>query len=125
MAATQDRASRSSRVLVVDDDDAIRTILRDALREEGYDVCAARDGAEGRALISRWQPDVMVLDLRLPKVRGEVLARESASKATTVLISAEPAARRIADELGVPLVKKPFDLGELLDAVASVSDAAN
>jgi DNA-binding response OmpR family regulator len=44
MRTEQEGRERGSRVLVVDDDDAIRSVVGDALREEGYDVCDARDG---------------------------------------------------------------------------------
>jgi DNA-binding response OmpR family regulator len=116
------QSGESSRVLVVDDDDGIRSVLGDALREEGYDVRDARDGDEALAVISRWPPDVIALDLRLPRVRGEVFTREArrrrlAPAAATLVISAEPAAPMIASQLGASFMRKPFDLDDFLMAV--------
>lgn len=111
-----------SRVLVVDDDAAVRTLLREALRDEGYDVRTTGDGVEALGVMSRWRPDVIVLDLRLPLLQGEDVARETrrrrlAPDAATLVISAEHGAPRVADELGAAFLGKPFDLAELLEKV--------
>jgi two-component system response regulator MprA len=122
MTRGEERAGERSRVLVVDDDEAIRTVVGDALNDEGYDVRSARDGAEGLAVLSRWQPDVIVLDLGLPRVGGDELARETrrndlAPNAATVVLSGEPGASRIATELGASFIPKPFDLNRLLHTI--------
>lgn len=59
------------RVLVAEDEALIRLDLREMLRDEGYEVCGeARDGAEAIELAQRLQPDVIILDVKMPKVDG-------------------------------------------------------
>ena len=65
------------RVLVVDDDFAVRTVLCDVLAEEGFDVVgAAVDGVEGVALAASLDPDVILLDVRMPRLGGLEAARQ-------------------------------------------------
>jgi DNA-binding response OmpR family regulator len=70
-------------------------------------------------MLSRFEPDVLVVDLRLPEVDGTVLARKrtGSTEPATVLVSAEPVAGRVAEELGVPFIPKPFDIGALIETV--------
>src|SRR5687767_13069371 len=63
------------KVLVVDDDDAIRDLLRVILEVEGHDVLHAGSGAEGVALAERHQPDVVVVDYMMPEADGETTGR--------------------------------------------------
>ena len=58
------------RVLVVDDDKAVRESLRRSLEFNGYDVALAGDGAEALASIARTPPDVVVLDVMMPRLDG-------------------------------------------------------
>ena len=63
-------------VLIVDDEDAIRDFLRSALEAEGYVVLAAGDGIDALALCERYQVDVILLDLMMPRLNGlDFLAR--------------------------------------------------
>lgn len=65
------------RVLVVDDDLAVRSVLCDVLTEEGFDVVgAAVDGVEGVALATSLSPDVILLDVRMPRLGGLEAARQ-------------------------------------------------
>ncbi len=65
------------RVLVVDDDFAVRTVLCDVLAEEGFDVVgSAVDGVEGVALAASLNPDVILLDVRMPRLGGLEAARQ-------------------------------------------------
>jgi DNA-binding response OmpR family regulator len=66
----------TGRVLVVEDDEAIADVLRRTLRQEGHEVRSAGDGVEALALAEEFIPDVVILDLGLPKLDGaEVLRR--------------------------------------------------
>ena len=63
-------------VLVVDDDASVRRLVSSALRKLDCNVCEARDGDEGLAEIRKCRPDLIVLDLMMPTVKGdEVLAK--------------------------------------------------
>ena len=101
------RAATGGRVLVVDDDGAVRDFLGDALRAAGYAVEAAPDaGAALDLLWSAWddQPDVILLDLVLPAVDGrgfgELYRELPVRHAPVVLMSAVAEVERIAAETG-------------------------
>lgn len=104
------------RVLVVDDDPGIRTMLELALSSRGYAVDAIADQDEG------WvgRPDVVLLDARLRTTSGrEFLATTGlADHPAVVLMTARNDAALLADELGVAgAIRKPFDLDELCELI--------
>ena len=66
----QDRPDASARVLVVDDDRAVRESLRRSLEFNGYDVALANDGAEALASIAGRAPDALVIDVMMPGMDG-------------------------------------------------------
>lgn len=67
---------RATRVLVVDDDEAVRTVLAHVLADEGLDVVGvAGDGADAVTLAEELRPDAIVLDVRMPGVGGIEAAR--------------------------------------------------
>jgi two-component system response regulator MprA len=111
------------RVLVVDDDPAIRVFLRDALQAEGYAVEIAPDA--GEALDRLWaawdaQPDVLLLDLLLPGVDGKTFATLywalPVRHAPIVLMSSMPEGTDVGPQLNAQdVLRKPFDLEELLN----------
>ena len=77
----------TGRVLVVEDDEAIADVLRRTLRQEGHDVRSAADGVEALALAEEFVPDVVILDLGLPKLDGaEVLRRLRRESDVPILI---------------------------------------
>jgi CheY-like chemotaxis protein len=110
----------TGKVLVVDDDHAIRETLCAVLRDEGYDVAGARDGEEAlRALRDPDPPRAVVLDLMMPGMDGyEFRARQLADatiKDIPVLVITAAGAPAVREqELRAPVVTKPFDL-ELLE----------
>jgi CheY-like chemotaxis protein len=109
------------RVLVVDDNAGIQALLKTALTAEGYKVQIAAHGQTALKRVEEAPPCLILLDVRMPVLDGPAFvqayrARPSAD-AHMVVISAEPRAADLARELGVPLVRKPFDLDALLDLV--------
>jgi two-component system response regulator MprA len=70
-----DAESLTGRVLVVEDDEDIADVLRRSLRQEGHEVRTAADGEEALALAGEFVPDLVVLDLGLPKLDGIEVAR--------------------------------------------------
>lgn len=64
------------RLLLIEDEPALRTAVRDALADEGWRVITAADGAEGLEKAVREKPDVIILDIMLPKLDGYALCRE-------------------------------------------------
>jgi two-component system KDP operon response regulator KdpE len=113
-------AAAPLRVLVVDDEPAIRRFLRTSLRAEGYDVVEAETGEAALAEIRRRAPDFVMLDLGLPGIDGlEVIRRvrgEGSAAPIIVLTSrADEAGKVEALDLGADdYVTKPFGVDELL-----------
>jgi two-component system response regulator MprA len=108
------------RVLVVDDEPAVRESLERALRLEGYDIALAANGSEALAAVSEQPPDAIVLDLMMPRINGlEVCRRLRAQGNRTpvlVVTARDAVADRVAglDAGADDYVVKPFALDELL-----------
>jgi DNA-binding NtrC family response regulator len=113
------------RVLIVEDDPVIRANVLELLTEEGFEVIAAQDGADGLALVKARVPDLVVCDIMLPKLDGYAVLRkirEDPAIASTPFIfltaKAERADLRTGMNLGADdYLSKPFTARELLDAV--------
>ncbi len=112
------------RVLVVDDDGAIRTVVREALRRAGYVVETAASVAEQRRLFASFDPQVLVTDVMLPDGNGLDIIPEVLEKnpgLPIIVLSAQntfTTALRATEQGAFDYLPKPFDLGELTRAVA-------
>jgi two-component system response regulator MprA len=110
----------SGRILIADDDRAIREALSRALTMEGYDVVQAPDGAAALTLIESSQPDVAILDIMMPNVDGltvcRVLRAERNRIPVLMLTARTETPDRVAglDAGADDYLPKPFDLDELL-----------
>ena len=79
----------SARILILDDDDLLRTIVTERLDRSGYDIVAARTVAEARACITRDPPDVALLDVKLPDGEGtELLPELNEAEVPVVMMTA-------------------------------------
>ena len=110
------------RLLVIDDEAAVREVWCEFLSLLGYDVAVARDGADGLARLARERFDLVVTDLRMPQLDGwDVLesARASAPEMPVIILTgaAEDGDRERARAHGVRLLSKPLTLQELKAAV--------
>lgn len=118
-------ASHPARVLVVDDDNAIRTLVTTVLVRNGYSVESAQDGEEAIETIADNEFDAIVLDLMMPKVDGfeviECLERmdvERLKRCVIVLTAvSEKDLRKLDGSRVFRVIRKPFDLAELVGAV--------
>ncbi|MGN6150265.1 MAG: response regulator transcription factor [Rhizomicrobium sp.] len=112
--------SAALRVLVIDDEPAIRRFLRTSLSAQNYSVLEAEDGESGLAMLSRNAVDVLVLDLGLPGMDGlEVLKRmrDGGSSVPVIVLSSrdDEKGKVAALDLGADdYVTKPFGMEELL-----------
>ena len=112
-------------VLVVEDETKIRDLLRSYLEREGLDVLTTASGAEAITLAETAAPDLIILDLRLPDVPGEEVAREvrRASRVPILMLTAKSGEEdRIRGlELGADdYVTKPFSPRELVLRVQAI-----
>jgi two-component system, chemotaxis family, chemotaxis protein CheY len=110
------------RILVVDDDDSIRQIVRLCLDDEGYEVAEAANGEVALSVVAEFQPELILLDLRMPVMDGWEFARryrltEGAHAPIVAFVAALNAEQECADVGPVGILSKPFDLEELLAAV--------
>ncbi len=112
------------RVLLVDDDREIIESLRIALEAKGYEVLVARDGNQGLAMAERENPDLMILDMMMPRRSGflvlERLRHTRPVPVRIIMITANEGSRHkaYAELLGVDdYIRKPFAMDRLLASV--------
>ncbi len=70
-------------ILLVEDEDTLRRVMKDLLEQEGYTICEARDGSEALEQVDRHNPDLVLLDLNLPNVDGYSVLAELRSRPAT------------------------------------------
>src|SRR3954471_7842478 len=112
------------RILLVDDDAEIIESLRLALEANGYTVLVARDGNQGLALSERENPDLVILDMMMPKRSGflvlEKMRRTRDTPMRVIMITANEGSRHkaYAEMLGVDdYIRKPFPMDRLIESV--------
>lgn len=107
-------------VLIVDDDPDIRDSIEELLRSDGLPSTTAANGEEALGSLERGTIGVVLLDLMMPVMDGRKLVEEMRRRRLeipVILLSAGRDLRRVATELGLPAVEKPFDLDDLLRLV--------
>ena len=117
----------STRVLVVDDEPAICKALTMALTRAGFDAIAAQSGESALAILRSERVDVLVLDLRIPDTRGDVIFELAAAihphlRTQTLFLTGDISERamRLIAACKCPSLRKPFELRELTDAVSAL-----
>jgi CheY-like chemotaxis protein len=108
-------------VLIVEDDQHLRVVIRMILEHAGYDVSEARHGIAALELIENRIPDLVVADMRMPLMNGaELMARLRSNTSTAsvpiVLLSGLPPDPDVSD-LANAVVAKPFEPADLLAAI--------
>jgi DNA-binding response OmpR family regulator len=115
-----------SRILVIEDDPSILRGLADNLKFESYEVLTASDGEGGLQMIRTWKPDLVVLDLMLPKMTGYEVCRKARAErfdAPILMLTArgEEADRIVGLDIGADdYVTKPFSVRELLARIRAL-----
>ena len=112
------------RILLVDDDPEIVESMRTVLESRGYEILVARDGNQGLVMAEGEEPDLVVLDMMMPKRSGflvlEKLRRSRPDPMRVIMITANEGSRHkaYAEMLGVDdYIRKPFAMDRLLDSV--------
>jgi DNA-binding response OmpR family regulator len=120
----------AGRILVVEDDEALRETLTEVMADEGHEARAAANGADALEALRDWTPDVIVLDVMMPTMdayefRQRQRATPGRADARVLVLSAardlaDVAARLAADEW----LTKPFALAEVIGAVDRLLDGS-
>ena len=114
------------RILIIEDDLAILRGLKDNLEYESYEILTAEDGEQGYCLIREKKPDLIILDLMLPKMSGYELCRKVREEGvTTPILMLTARGEEVDRVLGLDLgaddyVTKPFSVPELLARVRAI-----
>jgi len=109
-----------NRILLVEDDNGIRTTLKEILTDRGFLIDAVEDGAQVLKVIRKSPPDLLLLDLGLPKISGESICKEVHKlypNLPIIIITAKNNTEDVVNGLtigAVDYVSKPFQLDELI-----------
>ena len=110
-----------SKVLVVDDEPGIRQFVTSALEGEGFEVASAANGQLAVDAAAEERPDLVVLDMMLPRLDGQQVAeqiRRLHGDVPFLLITADARPREKAERVGAfAFLSKPFDVDELVTVV--------
>jgi len=110
-------------ILVIDDDYELSDGLRSVLEKQGHRVLQARDGQQGKQLVYQQRPDLVILDMMMPRMGGYPVLehfRDKGDAPPIIMITANEGSRHkaYAEYLGVvDYIRKPFAMERLLEAV--------
>ena len=115
-------AEGSARILLVDDEQSVQTLLTYPLRRDGYEVVAAHDGQEALRCFSEQRFDLVVLDLMLPKLDGVEVCRRMRSRSQVPIIMLTAKGDEIDKVVGLEMgaddyITKPFSMREFRSRV--------
>lgn len=118
---------REVSILLVDDDPAMRSLISDELRDEGYGIFQVSDGREALECLTQFRPDLIITDLRMPEGGMSYIARLKATVPQTpvILMTAfgDKATESLAYKWGASAYfNKPVRMGELKEAVRKLLD---
>ena len=116
-----------ARVLIVDDEPSICRALSLALQRAGYEALSTTSGESAQRLLASEHVDVLLLDLRMPDLRGDVVfhlavALQPHLRQQTLFCTGDvsESAQRLIGACGTTMIRKPFDLRDVLDAVEAL-----
>jgi len=111
------------KIIICDDDEGIIDVLEMILEEVGHTVISVNDSLKVQSVIDKEQPDLLILDLWMPRLSGQEVLRQLRSnsghdKLRVIVISASRDGEQIANTAGAnQFIAKPFDLNNILDSV--------
>lgn len=112
-----------SKILIIDDEADVRIYMSSLLKKHGYDTVTAEDGFAGLELARRERPDLVVLDLLMPRQSGtdfyRHLSHDKDLKDIPVIVVSAEAGRHLASKQPVAVFDKPIVVRDFLDAVES------
>jgi CheY-like chemotaxis protein len=114
----------TKKILVVEDEPASLRILRYFLSHEGYETAEAKDGVEAMELLTQSRFDLVLSDVKMPRLDGVALARHLLSKTpiTPIFLMSAYDCDNMDDilKLGIPCLNKPVSLNQLLSRIQKV-----
>ncbi len=122
-----------ARILLVDDEPALRQVLVRRLQAEGYEVTTAEDGEEALAKASSEKPDVILLDIMLPKMNGNMVAAELQERKETAhipvifmtcLVNTNEAKVMNYQSGGCHIMGKPVESNDLIQLIEKARQGA-
>ena len=110
------------KIVIIDDEKKITDVIESYLKREGYKVFTAYDGEEGLKLIKKVYPDLLIVDLMLPKLSGEEICREvrKISEIPIIMLTAKSSEDDIVKGIDIgadDYITKPFSVRELLSRI--------
>ena len=131
-SAQPSRTTSGPHVLLVDDEAEIIESMRYALENSGFQVSVARDGNQGLAMAETLAPDLMVLDMMMPKRSGflvmEQLRRDGSNRIKVIMITGNEGNRhqQYAELLGVDeYLRKPFPMDKLIESARRLTSTGS
>jgi len=115
----------AGKVLVVEDDQTLREVLKYNLSKEGYEVLAAQDGVQALETARSHKPDLVILDIMLPRLTGDEVCRILRSEGTVPILMLTARTEEIDKVVGLELgaddyMAKPFSMRELLARIRAM-----
>jgi DNA-binding response OmpR family regulator len=116
-------------IFVMDDDLALQMVLEIALRESGYDVVLANNGADGLTMLETIKPDLIISDIMMPQMDGvetfgrlrERIQDEGIPILILTALNRKPWFSELEDE-GAVIMQKPFEVDELIGLIRTILD---
>lgn len=94
----------AKKIAIIEDEPSIQELYKIKFTTDGYDVAVANDGVEGLALVKKWQPDLILLDLLMPNLNGDEmlieLRKDAWGKTAKVIILTNVSKEEAPDNLG-------------------------
>ena len=113
-----------TKVMVVDDEPAVRELIAAVLQDVGYVVVSARNGQEALELLPAERPEVVVLDIMMPGLDGREVYRRLRAvpgfQDTRVVLISAALRPNLDDDKGAAFLPKPFDIDELLATIQRI-----
>ncbi len=119
----------AKKIFVMDDDLALQMVLEIALREAGYDVVLASNGADGLQMLKTMQPDLIISDIMMPQVDGveafrqlrERIQDEGIPILILTALNHKPWFNDLEEE-GAVIMQKPFEVDKLINLIGAILD---
>lgn len=119
-------SKRKLKILLAEDETSIREILAELLMDEGHDCVAATDGQDASEKIAQETFDLLISDLRMPRMNGAELfkwCQDNKYLMPVIFITANhelfPEERIVLNDMRFPLLQKPIDFNNLVDVIAT------